>query len=296
MKKYIDGVLASSGCKLPFSNGLYLIRNLKSAVLKCFSDFVFRIFDCFKNRNFLKKCFAFTLAEVLIVMGVVGVVAALTIPNLTNATKNAENVTKLKKIYSELNRAHERAIETYGPMDEWTGGDANASLRYFDRITEFMQLQKSCRNSWGCLGTYKNLYGGNHFTVNSYNYPKAILKSGCAIRVQIDNVNCTINYGYKSSCGFINVDLDGPRGRNITAIDYFSFVLTTKGIYPYGGGTNWNNSTITNCAYGGTACTEWVIRNSNMDYLNTYHTNDSNKGKCINNINIKLSTENSTCN
>ena len=42
---------------------------------------------------------AFTLAEVLIVIGIIGVVAALTLPNLNHATGDKEKVTKVKKIY-----------------------------------------------------------------------------------------------------------------------------------------------------------------------------------------------------
>ena len=36
--------------------------------------------------NYLKKNFAFTLAETLIVMGVIGIVSALTLPNLNAST------------------------------------------------------------------------------------------------------------------------------------------------------------------------------------------------------------------
>lgn len=42
----------------------------------------------------------FTLAEVLITLGIIGVVAAMTMPALINATKNAELKTASKKGYS----------------------------------------------------------------------------------------------------------------------------------------------------------------------------------------------------
>lgn len=45
----------------------------------------------------IKRFFAFTLAETLIVMGIIGVVAALTIPNLNSSTADKEKVAKLKK-------------------------------------------------------------------------------------------------------------------------------------------------------------------------------------------------------
>lgn len=63
----------------------------------------------------LKKTFAFTLAETLIVMGIIGVVAALTIPNLNSATADKEKVAKVQKLYSNLNDAFGRAQAVYGP-------------------------------------------------------------------------------------------------------------------------------------------------------------------------------------
>ncbi|MGN0018691.1 MAG: type II secretion system protein [Candidatus Gastranaerophilaceae bacterium] len=62
---------------------------------------------------------AFTLAETLIVMGIIGVVVALTIPNLNSSTGEAEKVAKVKKIYAELNEAHNRAVAKYGPFGTW---------------------------------------------------------------------------------------------------------------------------------------------------------------------------------
>ena len=65
------------------------------------------------------KAYAFTLAETLIVIGIIGVVAALTLPNLNHATGDKETVTRVKKIYSMLNDATDRAVAKYGPLDEW---------------------------------------------------------------------------------------------------------------------------------------------------------------------------------
>ncbi|MFA7657959.1 MAG: prepilin-type N-terminal cleavage/methylation domain-containing protein [Candidatus Gastranaerophilaceae bacterium] len=53
----------------------------------------------------MKKRFGFTLAEVLITLGIIGVVAAMTIPTLMNQTGQAEFKTGFKKIISTLNQA-----------------------------------------------------------------------------------------------------------------------------------------------------------------------------------------------
>lgn len=46
---------------------------------------------------------AFTLAEVLITLGIIGVVAAITIPGLITKYQKLATVVKLKKVYSQLN-------------------------------------------------------------------------------------------------------------------------------------------------------------------------------------------------
>ncbi|MDD3436380.1 MAG: prepilin-type N-terminal cleavage/methylation domain-containing protein [Candidatus Gastranaerophilales bacterium] len=53
----------------------------------------------------MTKRFGFTLAEVLITLGIIGVVAAMTIPTLMNQTGQAEFKTGLKKAMSVLNQA-----------------------------------------------------------------------------------------------------------------------------------------------------------------------------------------------
>ena len=47
----------------------------------------------------------FTLAEVLITLGIIGVVAAMTMPTLNAKFQKREFITELKKIYSEIYQA-----------------------------------------------------------------------------------------------------------------------------------------------------------------------------------------------
>jgi len=56
---------------------------------------------CKANRQ--TKAKGFTLAEVLITLGIIGVVAAITIPGLVNHYQKKETANKLKKVYAELN-------------------------------------------------------------------------------------------------------------------------------------------------------------------------------------------------
>ena len=52
-----------------------------------------------------KKIKAFTMAEVLLVLGIIGIVAAITLPNLKDSTDSQVNVSKAKKVYADLTTA-----------------------------------------------------------------------------------------------------------------------------------------------------------------------------------------------
>ena len=62
---------------------------------------------------------AFTLAEVLITLGIIGVVAALTIPTLISNYNKRQTVTKLKQTYSILSQALTMAQVKEGDTSTW---------------------------------------------------------------------------------------------------------------------------------------------------------------------------------
>ena len=62
---------------------------------------------------------AFTLAEVLITLGVIGVVAALTLPQVIQHYKRVEVETKLKRVYSIMNQAILESESVNGPQEHW---------------------------------------------------------------------------------------------------------------------------------------------------------------------------------
>lgn len=61
----------------------------------------------------------FTLAEVLITLGIVGVVATMTLTPLINSYKKKITVTKLKQAYNFLQIAFTMAQNEYGNMENW---------------------------------------------------------------------------------------------------------------------------------------------------------------------------------
>ena len=85
-------------------------------------------------KHIIKKC-AFTLAEVLITLGIIGVVAAITIPSLvTNYQKHVVE-TKLAKFNSTMNQAMRLSMADNRDPDSWL--ERNHNYTYPETV-EFM--------------------------------------------------------------------------------------------------------------------------------------------------------------
>ncbi len=68
----------------------------------------------------------FTLAEVLITLGIIGVVAAMTMPTLMNSTQGAQYKAAYKKALSALSQA----VTLNVALDEWDFADADGDTVY----------------------------------------------------------------------------------------------------------------------------------------------------------------------
>ena len=88
----------------------------------------------------MTKRLGFTLAEVLITLGIIGVVAAMTMPTLMNSTQGAQYKTAYKKALSAISQAvtlnvaldgssfADTVAGTAGSTEKPTGGDSIASI------------------------------------------------------------------------------------------------------------------------------------------------------------------------
>ena len=103
---------------------------------------------------------AFTLAEVLITLGIIGVVAALTIPTLINHYQKVVMSARNKKFVSSINQAVLRSTADNGPPNEWPKHilyhDSEALYDWFDEyIMQYMKILKDCRHdSRACIAEY----------------------------------------------------------------------------------------------------------------------------------------------
>lgn len=94
--------------------------------------------------GFYRKKSAFTLAEVLITLGIIGVVAALTMPAVIANYQKQETVSKLKKFYSVMQQAITRAELEYGNIEDWDFGKNDETILFFNKyLRPYLQVAKT---------------------------------------------------------------------------------------------------------------------------------------------------------
>jgi len=224
---------------------------------------------------------AFTLAETLIVIGIIGVVAALTLPNLNHATGDKETVTRVKKIYSALTDAFDRATAVYGNADTWFNDIDNnipaCNERFAKRVTEFLKVSKDCGINSGCFSSAPLLPPSYFEYELDENYVDSLVEVGAYMVLLSDGTSLafrTNDYPDGEDIGHpckINVDIDGPnKGKNQLGKDIFDFSIyfndsgsdIENTVIP---STGWKtgNFYLDSCSY----LTIWVVENENLDYL-----------------------------
>lgn len=131
---------------------------------------------------------AFTLAEVLITLGIIGVVASLTIPNLIQNAQKEEYVGKIKKTYATIEQAIKLSEIDNGPWQQWKYGtetrDASRLLHSADTyLIPYMSVSENCGSNIGCWVPLIHKFDGTDTTNYAGNteYAKFILSDGTAI-------------------------------------------------------------------------------------------------------------------
>lgn len=80
---------------------------------------------------------AFTMAEVLITIGLIGLVAAMTLPTVISDSQKKSTVVQVKKFYNTINNAVQFSIAQNGDVEYWMGEPHNATK---EENLEFLKL------------------------------------------------------------------------------------------------------------------------------------------------------------
>lgn len=196
----------------------------------------------------MKKLFkGFTLAEVLITLGIIGVVAAMTIPTLMVNLRAEKLKSQFEKTYADLNVAS-RAFYADNDMsfrdyqDSIYSGSYNSgtSLKYFMSYFKGTQSQ-------GDSTSFENRRGLKNFNLNGQEIAQwpcdqSDMEMDISGRLFSMDDNAA-RYNFPTGPK-ICVDINGVDRPNKWGVDRFVFVFTdTAAVVPYTG-TSWNDVTL----------------------------------------------------
>lgn len=206
------------------------------------------------NRKIKNKLFkAFTLAEVLITLGIIGVVAALTIPVLTSNIQKLDYKSTYKKNLAIFTQAYNKMLKDCG-INTYTelAGCMNPSYNntgemLYDFPTYF---KTSAISTTGSLFNpiFNSLAVKNYTDNTGPNRSSFILQDGTLV-IQ----TALFPSGSPHTAYFeILVDLNGYKGPNTIGKDIQGMIVTDIGIVPMGStATDVATYTESTCAIGG---------------------------------------------
>lgn len=223
---------------------------------------------------------AFTLAEVLLTIGIIGVIAAIIIPTVMNYVQIEIFRSSLKKQYSALSQAVNALQAQNGSID------MSSANNFIKDLSKQMSIAK--QGTWGSLTTlpsnyYYHCYKNNSGTCGNFLYAPTwsnnsafITKDGVFyINRTGPYANCDGGNWYvridpsevlpmNNKCIEFAVDLNGDNGPNQLGMDLHNFYLLKENNYyyirPTGAlvGTNCSSASPDNAA-GSLDCTNRML-------------------------------------
>jgi len=204
---------------------------------------------------------AFTLAEVLITLGIIGVVAAITIPTLMNKTQDAEFKNAMKKQYSGLSQAYQQL-----KMDN--DGDFVSAISACSNSVDLKNLfktkfisSKDCDSDSTSPGAcfpaqakvkWLNGNSASSWYFNNDSTSGLILSDGTTFAFYLESPTCAMNNSpnYSNRCGWLTVDVNGLKPPNTWGKDIYLFFIFYDAIRPSIGGSTDSVVSTDDCGTG----------------------------------------------
>ncbi len=172
---------------------------------------------------------AFTLAEVLITLGIIGVVAAMTMPSLIANYQKKQTVTQLKKVYSELAQAAEMAKLEYGDPSLWDYSLSGSEFfnKYLASYIKISKIKVGDLSKQGIV--YYNTSGAVETSFTTLYDDADIITLPSGAQIFIANARRS---SVQDRLGFL-VDLNGFKRPNKLGRDLFVFSVTKNGVLAF---------------------------------------------------------------
>lgn len=217
-----------------------------------------------------KRKLAFTLAEVLITLGIIGIVAAITIPQLVNNYKAKRLRTQFLKSYSTI----QQAFKEMEADDVSTDPTTYNTLEYYKTFMNYLQAPMDCgigdNKYLPCV--YMRDFSSKDYkpykTYDGKTNASMILFDDGQIALQDGTLLLFENYAPRMRV-FVSVDLNGYNNKpNRWGYDLFTFQLVDNQLKAMGdtGTTYTDLSTYCNVnsqdEYNGIACAKKALSDS----------------------------------
>ena len=176
----------------------------------------------------------FTLAEIIITLGIIGVISALTMPGLINNYQNNANATQLHKVYSMFLNAFALQMEEQTASNLIEGLKSNGRTKLNvagDFLTTRFTISENCAGkAYECFADqYRSLNGTaiveSKNLITNGNFYGVILTNGASIAMRLSDSIASND----TALGYIYVDVNGLKGPNIIGRDFFRFSIWIDG-------------------------------------------------------------------
>lgn len=222
--------------------------------------------SCNLGNGFIRNL-AFTLAEVLITLGIIGVVAVLTIPTLINNIQDEQYKAAWKKTYSMFANATQKIVSDNGGSikDIITESDDTMKVLYEENLIVSSKCDDPTSNGkcWHNNGTWTLLnksaptdtMAGEIWFIGGT--AGNILSDGTLVRYMSFD-KCTQHTA--NNCGYIMVDVNGFKKPNVVGKDIYAMHLTPTKLYPFGSNADGNEDTCTATTNGFGCAAEYLYK------------------------------------
>ena len=175
-------------------------------------------------KHYYVKTKGFTLAEVLVTLGIIGVVSAMTVPTLMQNYQKKSYVTQLHKVYNEFSQAALQVVTDRNAVNLREAG-INSEDTAAAFVQNYFKIVQDCgKDADPCFPSY-----GEYRKISGTNFTRwlgkrhFVLASGASIATYFRNDSDDLVME-------LWVDTNGKKGPNIAGRDFFVLYLYNNGI------------------------------------------------------------------
>lgn len=245
------------------------------------------------------RTLAFTLAEVIIVIGIIGIVAEMVIPGVIASTSDSISLAMVKEDFSILQQAIKMAETNEGRICDWYNGpddrvSMNAAINQV--LSKYLKVAKNCGATQGCFSP--NLYKWLSPSSTALNattwysnldnspniYSNMILANGSSLAIWQFSVGGSNPNSY-ITCIYFVIDVNGLKAPNRWGYDTFMFYIfsypdnsmKSQMLMPFGNPYQndyattmgcYSNASPANAGGGGLGCAVWAVSKNTVKYKN----------------------------